>query len=98
MDKSQIKQKTLSRKKLREFIANTHGEPFNISFIKKDGSIREMRAQTAVTIGLKGGKSTLEDHKEYYVVYDTEKEAYRAVNLDTTFRVQLGDTVYTITD
>ncbi len=98
MTKNDIQTKEIKRQDLREFIENTHGTPFEISFIKKDGSVREMKAQTEVTIGLKGGKSTLEDHKEYFIVYDMEKEAYRAVNLNTTFRIALDGIVYLIKD
>ena len=96
MSVTEVKQKIIKPEKLRELIESTHGQPFHVSFIKKDGSVREMNAQTEVAIDLKGGKSTLEDHPEYYVVYDMDKEGYRAVNLTTTFRLQIGDTVYIV--
>ena len=93
-----MKHKEIQRCKIRELIEKNKGVPFKITFIKKDGSIRNMNAEFGVEKDLKGGVSPLEAHKEYIIVYDLDKEGYRAVNINTTKKLVINDTLYIVKD
>jgi len=62
-----------------EKILNSNGKIFTVTFIKKDGSIRELNGRLGVVKHLKGGVSTL-DADKYITVFDLKSKAYRAVN------------------
>lgn len=63
-------------------IEASNGSLFDVTFQKKDGSMRSMRAKTGVTEFLRGGVSTL-DAEKYLTVFDMEKREYRAINRQT---------------
>ena len=62
-----------------EKIINSNGKIFTVTFIKKDGSLRELNGRLGVIKHLKGGVSTLDPDK-YITVFDMQSKAYRAVN------------------
>jgi hypothetical protein len=62
-----------------EKILNSNGKIFTVTFIKKDGSIRELNGRLGVIKHLKGGVSTLNPDR-YITVYDLQSKVYRAVN------------------
>lgn len=70
-----------------EKILNSNGKIFTVTFIKKDGSIRELNGRLGVTKHLKGGISTLNPDK-FITVYDLKTQAYRAVNKFTILSVK----------
>ena len=72
--------------KITDFIANSKGKFITVSFIKKDGTVRNLNGRIGVTKHLKGGTSTI-DHDKYLVVYDTINTGYRCVNKDTIVSV-----------
>ena len=58
--------------------AGKGGKFFTVSFIKKDGSLREMNCRLGVQKHLKGGVKTLTDN--YICVYDVKSEGFRAID------------------
>ena len=81
-----------------KILANTNnGRIFSATFIKKDGSIRTMRARKGVTKGLKGGqmKYTPLD-KALMGVFDMDISEYRMVNLDGLIKFSANGIKYEV--
>ena len=74
---------TLHRTNLATVIKETNGHIFNITFRKKDGSIRRMNARTGVTAGVKGTGQPVDRRHPYMRVFDMDKAAFRTINLST---------------
>lgn len=69
---------------MKEQILSTNGKIFGVTFIKKDGSLRNMTARLGVRKNLKGvGLSFNPDERNLIVVFDMRKKAYRMINLST---------------
>jgi len=76
--------KRLSRFKVLPLIKEN--KYFECNFIKKDNTVRNM-------------KCTYEDNKEhleYVIVYDTENNSYRNVNISTLITLKIKDIIYKI--
>ena len=71
--------KIMENNTIIEKILNSNGKIFTVTFIKKDGSLRELNGRLGVIKHLKGGVSTLDPDK-YITVFDMQSKAYRAVN------------------
>ena len=57
---------------------------FSVVFLKKNGEIRRMNCLLGVKKYLKGGKLKYNPRERgYLVVLDTQKKAYRMINLNT---------------
>lgn len=68
---------------IQEFKNEVNGNFFSVSFIKKDGTLREMTARFGVKKHLKGG--TLKYDPEgygYLTVFDVKKKEYRTINVE----------------
>jgi hypothetical protein len=77
-------------KELMHEIKQTIGNKiFSVSFVKKDGSIRDMVCRFGVTKHLKGGELN-HDPMElgHLVVFDMQKEAYRTINWNTIKQIK----------
>jgi len=69
---------------MKEQILSTNGKIFGVTFIKKDGTTRNMTARLGVRKNLKGvGLSFNPDERNLIVVFDMRKKAYRMINLST---------------
>lgn len=69
---------------MKEQILETKGKIFGVTFIKKDGTTRNMTARLGVRKDLKGvGLSFNPDERNLIVVFDMRKKAYRMINLST---------------
>lgn len=77
----------MEKQALDKIIESTDGKIFQVKFIKKDGTIRNMVARLGVTKYLKGGDCTL-DKDQYLIVFDMAKRAYRSINRDTILSVR----------
>ena len=66
------------------------GKIFSVSFIKKDGTERNMLCRLGVQKYLTGGKS-VNDPSKYLTVFDMQKKAYRNVALETIYRLRCKD-------
>ena len=79
------------------------GQFFSVTFVKKDGTVRDMTCRGGVKKHLKGGELTF-DPKEYNLlcvwdatIEDTTK-AYRMINLNTLLRVKVDGVEYNVSD
>ena len=66
------------------------GKIFSVSFIKKDGTERNMVCRLGVQKYLTGGKS-VNDPSKYLTVFDMQKKAYRNIALETIYRLRCED-------
>lgn len=66
---------------LKKILGNSF---FSVVFVKKTGELRKMQCRLGVKKHLKGGelKYNPDDHS-YMIVFDTVKQAYRTINLNT---------------
>lgn len=80
-------------------INSTRGGFFGVTFIKKDGSIRNMTCRKGVykVQELKGKPSTVDRPDTPYVtVWDVVKRAYRVINLTTLQTIRFNGTEYEV--
>ena len=62
---------------------------FSVVFLKKNGEIRRMNCMLGVKKHLKGGKLKYNaKERGYLIVLDTQKKAYRTVNLNTISNIK----------
>lgn len=80
-------------KTLEKIIEKTAGKFFKATFVKKDGTVREMLARTGVTAHLKGG-TTKYDGSKFICVFDVKARGYRLINKETLKEVKFGGKVY----
>lgn len=74
---------------MKEQILKTKGRIFGVTFIKKDGTVRNMTARLGVRKDIKGvGLSFNPDERNLIVVFDMHKRAYRMVNLSTILSIR----------
>jgi hypothetical protein len=70
--------------KITNKIKNTKGKFFSVSFVKKDGTTRNMTARIGVVKGVNGkGLNYIPSDKNLIVVYAMDKLSYRMINLET---------------
>ena len=69
---------------VEDFRAINGNKIFSVGFVKKDGTIRVMKAMLGVKVHLRGGELSYDPtEKNYLIVWDLEKKAYRTVNFNT---------------
>lgn len=81
----------LKREALYDAIMSTGAKIFTVQFIKKDGELRTMNCRLGVTSYLNGGKATIKnDGNPYVIVFDMQSKGYRCINLNTarTFKAE----------
>lgn len=80
---------------IRQTILNANGAIFSCSFVKKDGSVRDMTARLGVTKHLVGDGPSKTAHIDKYVtVFDMQKQAYRNINVETIKRITFNKQTY----
>lgn len=78
---------------LKQMVLGSKGKFFVVEFIKKDKSLRRMRARLGVKKGLTGvGRSWEKDN--LITVYDMEAHQYRHVNLNTLKSFKCGSVIW----
>lgn len=80
----------LQKEQIRQAIKDSNGKIFKVSFIKKDGTKRDMIARTSVRKGLKGGVNTTAAYDKYVTVYDMSKYQYRNINVETIYAMKIN--------
>ena len=80
---------------IKELLESSKGKFFTVTFTKKDGSTRVLNGRLGVTKHLKGGKKTV-TQENYLTVFDTQKKAYRTVNVDTVQSVKVNGNEYRV--
>lgn len=75
----------------KELIESSNGKIFSVDFIKKDGTLRKMRARTGVKKYLKGGKQAY-NPTEYGLVnvFDMDAKDYRSIRVDNVVRIKVN--------
>lgn len=78
----------ITKEYAEKLIKSTRGTFFSVSFVKADGSLRDMVCRLGVSKGVNGKGQSFEP-KEYdlLTVWDTQKRAHRMIRLDTLRRV-----------
>ena len=81
------------REMIKQFIFAQcgNGQFFTATFVKKDGSVRDMNCRLGVTKHLKGGESTTAHKDNLLTVFDLQNKEYRCINLDTVTNIRAGD-------
>ena len=86
----------MHRTKLLEFLRSLTNI-FNITWIKKNGDIRNANVRLRVRKNLKGGKSVAKPNNSYITIWLMGKSSgYRILNLDTVLQVRANNKVYNI--
>ena len=86
-----------SLNELQDMVINSNGKLFGVSFIKKDGTPRDMVCRLGVKSYIKGtGKPSFALNKDnpYQLVFDFQKKAYRVINMDTLFKIKFQNKTY----
>jgi hypothetical protein len=80
-----------------KLIKQTNGAFFGVTFVKADGTLRDMTCRLGVAKGLTG-KGMAYDPKEHdlLTVWDTAKNAYRMIRLETLRRVSVDGEQFTV--
>ena len=77
----------------KKMIYNLQGKVFGATFVKKDGSIRNINCRTGVAKYLKGGEKRY-DYDNLLCVYDMQSRGYRTINIDTLMQLRTGGNTY----
>lgn len=71
------------------------GKIFNITFVKKDDSIRKFNARFGVYSHLRGGKLTYKPQdKNNIIVFSMDDKGYRTINVDNILMVKAKGQTY----
>ena len=89
---------TLRAEALVEAIRDTKGKIFNVMFVKKDGTLRDMTCRVGVKKHASGTqpeisatrKKTL-NGKQMVTVYDMSKKGYRVINTHSLVHFKCGE-------
>ena len=80
-----------------QLIKSTNGTIFAVSFVKADGTLREMVCRTGVSKGLKGkGLDYNPSDYDLLTVYDVAAGDYRMIRVKTLRRVTVQGKAYSI--
>ena len=75
------------------------GQMFSVTFLKKDGTVREMTARLGVKKHLAGGELKFDaEGRGYLPVFDMGQKDYRMINLNTLMTVKMDGTLYRVVD
>ena len=66
----------------KKLLNATNGRFFHVTFLKADGSIREMTCRTGVKIGVKGTGHAIKADTPAMRVWDVNKGAFRTIPTD----------------
>lgn len=80
----------LSYYNISEIIRKTKGKFFRVTFVKADGSIRNMVCRLGVKIGVNGNGKPYDDFQVR--VFDIQKHAWRSFKLDRLIEIKCGQT------
>lgn len=98
--------KTINRQDLISLLEAAGDTFFGVTFVKKDGSLRDMTCRFSVTKGVKGDDASDQAKRAYETwkvnnphllrLYDTQADGFRTVNLETVRSVRLKGDVYDV--
>ena len=88
---------TLNKLEAYSKIKNSKGQIFTATFVKKDGSNRDMNCRLGVKKGINGkGLKYNAFEKLLMPVYDVQKKDYRMLNLNTVFHLRIKKVDYRV--
>ena len=88
--------KTITKEQAKEQIFNTKGKIFNVKFIKKDGTLRDMTCRCEVKKGVKGiGMAYNPSDYNLIPVYDMSK-GFRMINAATIKEVTINKNSFNV--
>lgn len=71
------------------------GKIFSVTFVKKNGEERTMRARMGVKSHLKGGSLTYDPTtKNNLIVFSMDDNGYRTINVDSILRLKANGVVF----
>lgn len=80
-----------------ELIDNSKGKMFDITFQKKDGTIRRMNARTQVKKGVTGAGLKFDPREKGLIpVFDIQKDGFRMINLSSLRSLRIDRKKYLI--
>lgn len=88
---------TITAKQALEMIKESKGKIFSVTFVKKDGTVRDMVCRREVLCHLKGG--TLGYNPEDFNligVFDMKVQDYRSINLSTLQKLKMNGVEYVV--
>ena len=78
-------------------IAATNGKYCNITFVKKDGTVRRLNGNLKVKVGVTGhGLAYNPADYNYVIIYDAKIGLFRTVNMSTVMRIVANKTAYIV--
>ena len=87
----------MQREGLIDILRSTDGKIFGVTFIKKDGTIRDLNGRFQVKKGVKGvGLKFNPVEKGLMTVFDVKKDAFRMININTVQSVRFQGQEYKI--
>ncbi len=89
--------KRITIENAEKLIKSTNGAIFSVSFVKADGTLREMTCRLGVRKGLTG-KGLAFDAASYDLlpVFDMAKQDYRMIRLNTLRRVTVDGQAFSV--
>jgi hypothetical protein len=71
------------------------GKIFNVTFVKKNGAIRNLNARLGVKSHLRGGKLTYDPaSRNNLIVFSMNDKGYRTVNINTIIEIKINGKTY----
>lgn len=91
------KTKRITREHAEKLIKSTNGAFFGVSFVKTDGTLRDMTCRLGVSKGVNGrGQAFAPSDYDLLTVYDVSKGAHRMIRLDTLRRVSVDGKTFAV--
>jgi hypothetical protein len=79
-------------KQIKELVGS---KIFSVTFVKKDGTLREMTCRVGVTKHLKGGELKYSPESlNYLTVFDMQAQDYRTININTLKKIKVDGVEY----
>ena len=89
--------KKITVENAEQLIKSSNGTIFAVSFIKADGTLREMVCRTGVSKGCKGkGLAYSPSDYDLLTVYDVAAQGYRMIRLQTLRNVTMQGRQYSV--
>lgn len=81
---------TITKTEAKEKIYSAGNKIFTVTFVKKDGTVRQMNCRLNVKKHLKGGKLAY-NPKEYDLIscFDVQKKDYRMINCQNLLMLKI---------
>jgi len=87
----------LAKSKVLGKIEEAKGECYDVTFIKVDGTRRQMLAKQNVQHNLKGcGNRVVKNSNDYISTFDCRATAYRTINLATVVKLTVNGVKYKV--